>query len=536
MNRQDSLKALKNVGQLDVLIIGGGATGTGAALDAATRGLKVGLVERGDFASGTSSKSTKLIHGGVRYLEQAVKKLDRGQFHLVKEALAERAIMLKLAPHLSRPLSIFTPLYKFWEKPYYRIGLKMYDWLAGKANLAPSRALSRDEAIKQFPLLTDTRLKGGVLYYDGQFDDARMNVTLAMTAAQNGAMVANYLEVTSLIIENERVVGVTVNDLVANETFDIRAKSIINATGPYVDVLRLQADPKTQPMLMVSSGAHIVLAKRFCPGNTGLLIPKTQDGRVLFLLPCMGHTLAGTTDQPAQVVNDPRATEVEVDYILRHLRKYFSAALGKKDVLSSWSGLRPLVSNAHSSSTSRLSRDHVIETGTTGLITIAGGKWTTYRRMAEDVIDTAVKNSELSPVGPSRTRETPLIGAEGYDDQLPTRLAAQFQLPPDIASHLAQAYGGRAASVAALSQSGYSKRLAPQHPYIEAEVVHAMQNEMALTPSDVLYRRTRLAFLDQDAAQKSQQAVSDLMKRLSGGKLFTLHEATPFQEALPVTP
>ena len=341
MNREQHIEALKT-DAFDVLVIGGGATGSGVALDAATRGLKTALVERDDYSAGTSSRSTKLIHGGVRYLEQAVKKVDRSQFNLVRDALKERAVLIKIAPHLAKPLPLVTPLYNIIEVPYYMTGLKMYDWLAGKANLQPSRFVDSKEALERFPMLKKDGLRGGVVYYDGQFDDARMNVAIALTAAEQGAKLANHVTVTALTKTDGRISGASVEDALSGDTWDISAKVVINATGPFTDGIRQLDDPHAAPMLSASSGAHIVLDAKFSPPETGLLIPQTEDGRVLFLLPWLGHTLVGTTDDPAKIESHPRATEEEIEYILRHIRKYFSIPVERGDVKSAWSGLRPL--------------------------------------------------------------------------------------------------------------------------------------------------------------------------------------------------
>ncbi|HKY62427.1 MAG TPA: FAD-dependent oxidoreductase [bacterium] len=480
----------------DLLIVGGGATGAGIALDAATRGLKVALVERDDFASGTSSRSTKLIHGGVRYLEQAVKKLDRGQWNLVRDALHERATVLKLAPHLAHPLPLVTPLYNWFGIPYYRAGLKMYDWLAGKSNLKPSRYLSAKEAKRNFPMLKGKGLRGGVLYYDGQFDDARMNVTIAMTAIDQGATVLNHVEVVSLSKEDGKLVGAKVRDRINGEEFEVKARLIVNATGPFCDHIRRMDDPQVEPMLTASSGIHIVLDKRFSPPGTGLLIPKTEDGRVLFLLPWLGHTLVGTTDNPAKIETNPKPSEDDIQYILRHLEMYFDIPVSRSDVLSAWSGLRPLVSNPKAADTAKLSRDHVIQISGSGLLTITGGKWTTYRKMALDAVDHAIKVGQLKPLGPSRSEVVPLNGAEGYSKDLPERLVRRFALEPEVAEHLAKAYGGRAEAVALLARDGLGQRLAPNHPHIEAEVLYGVRHELGASAVDVLARRTRLAFLD----------------------------------------
>jgi len=298
--RADALARLDG-GRFDLLVIGGGATGAGVALDAATRGLAVAMVERDDFSAGTSSRSTKLIHGGVRYLEKAVKEFDRTQFALVRDALRERAVLIDIAPHLARALPLVTPLYNWFQVPYFMTGLKMYDWLAGKANLHPSRFVDAKEALERFPMLRADGLRGAVVYYDGQFDDARMNVALAMTAVEEGAVVANHAEVTGLLKEEGRVRGARLRDRESGSELDVHAQVVVNATGPFTDQIRRMDDPGTPPMLTASSGIHIVLDERFSPPETGLLIPETEDGRVLFLLPWQGHTLIGTTDNPADI-------------------------------------------------------------------------------------------------------------------------------------------------------------------------------------------------------------------------------------------
>lgn len=515
MLRGDVIRALKDQ-KFHMVVIGGGATGAGIALDAATRGLKVALVERDDFASGTSSRSTKLIHGGVRYLEQAVKRFDKSQYHLVKEALHERATLIKLAPHLSHPIALLTPLYSWFGVPYYRAGLKMYDYLAGKKNLAPSRFVSSKAAKKDFPMLKSRRLKGGVLYYDGQFDDARMNVGIALTARDKGAVILNHTEVKALLKENKRLTGVQVREALSGEEFAVHADIVINATGPFTDRIRRMEDAACKPILRASSGIHIVLDKRFSPPDTGLLIPKTEDGRVLFLLPWLGHTLVGTTDNPAEIQENPRPAEEDIAYILRHLKKYFDVPVTQKDVLSSWSGLRPLVSDPKAADTARLSRDHVIHIGPLGLLTVAGGKWTTYRKMAEDAVTHAVGLGDLPAQGPSLTETTPIHGADGFTVSIGQQLEREYHLDPDVARHLTRSYGSDAVAIARLAQQGsLGRRLAEGHPYLEAEVLYGVREEMALNPVDILARRTRLTFLDADAARKALPRVLSLM----GGEL-----------------
>jgi glycerol-3-phosphate dehydrogenase len=493
----------------DVLVIGGGATGAGAALDAAERGLRVALVERDDLSAGTSSRSTKLIHGGVRYLEKAVKEFDRSQFHLVRDALRERAVLIRNAPHLCHPLPLVTPLYDFWQVPYYLTGLKLYDALAGRSNLAPSRFVDAKEALQRFPMLREEGLRGGVLYHDGQFDDARLNVAIALSALERGAVIVTHAAITGLLHEGSRLRGARVRDAFSGAEIDVSARAVINATGPFVDDVRRMDDPEAPAMLSASSGVHVVLDARFAPPGTGLLIPQTEDGRVLFLLPWQGATLVGTTDRPAAIEAHPRAAEEDVEYILRHVRKYFSQAVERSDVRAAWSGLRPLVSDVKGSDTARLSRDHVVNVAASGLVTIAGGKWTTYRRMAADAVDAAVSVASL-PAGASGTERVVLAGATALDPAGAARLQEQG-FAPDVARHLHLSYGDRAAVVAALAGGGDAARLAPGYPYLEAEVLHAARSEVAATTVDVLLRRTRLGTLDAAAARAAAPRVSALL-------------------------
>ena len=509
MNREEHLEKLKNE-SFDVLVIGGGATGSGTALDAATRGLKVALVERDDFAAGTSSRSTKLIHGGVRYLEQAVKKFDRSQFNLVRDALKERAVLINIAPHLAKPIPLVTPLYNWLEVPYYMTGLKLYDGLAGKANLRASRFVDAKEALERFPMLKAEGLRGGVIYYDGQFDDARMNISIALTAAQQGAVIANHVEVIALHKKGDKLSGASLKDKLTGETWQTSAKVIVNATGPFSDAIRHLDDPDAQPMLSASSGAHIILDSRFSPPETGLLIPETEDGRVLFLLPWLGYTLVGTTDNPAAIEDNPRATEDEIAYILRHVHKYFSIPVSRDDVKAAWSGLRPLVSDPDAADTAKLSRDHVINTSKSGLITIAGGKWTTYRKMALDTVDEVEKVGKFAH-NASLTEHLKLIGAKQFMPQGAGKLQEDYGLELDTASYLHRAYGDQAEKVAELIKRGYSERLAKNHAYVSAEVIYAARHEFARTTIDILARRTRLSFLDTAATRKAIVVVASLL-------------------------
>lgn len=507
--------ALERLGekQFDVLVIGGGATGAGVALDAASRGLSVALLERADFSEGTSSRSTKLLHGGVRYLELAVKRLDRAQFRLVRDALHERHNLLRLAPHLTNTIPLVTPLYKWLELPYYWVGLKAYDLVAGTGyRIGASKALSRSETLERLPGLKADGLRGSVMYYDGQFDDSRMNLAIVRTAEANGAVVLNYAEVTELLEASGRVAGAKFTDHVGGGSHEVRARAVVNATGPFVDEVRKLDDPAAEDSLTASSGTHIVLKGAVLPGGSGMLIPKTDDGRVLFLLPWHGHTLVGTTDNPAVAEADPTAPAEDVAYLLDYLGRYMDRAFTRQDVLSSWVGYRPLVKPRQNLNTAQITRDHHIEVSAKGLVTITGGKWTTYRLMARDALDRAVATAGLNAAGPSRTADLSLVGANGYSPQLAGQLAERFGLDADVAAHLARTYGGEAPEVAALGKElGLLERLHPDHPYLEVEVLEARQKEYAVSADDVLERRLRLAFLERDAAESVRGRVEELL-------------------------
>jgi glycerol-3-phosphate dehydrogenase len=511
MNRQGILDGLKTEEPFDLLIIGGGATGCGIAVDAASRGLKVALVEKNDFAEGTSSKSTKLVHGGVRYLEMAVKKLDRAQYHLVKEALFERGIFLKNAPHLAHRVPLVTPLYHWWEVPYVFAGLVLYDVLAGRLGLGKSSLVGGREAKKRFPMLRGEKLKAGVIYYDGQFHDARMAVTLVLTARKYGAAVANHVEVVSLDRRDGRLCGARARDAIGGEEFTIRARCIVNAAGPFADRIRQMDDPAAQPVLEAASGIHVILSGRFVPPDTGLLIPKTEDGRVLFVLPWQGHALIGTTDTPVEIVEHPRAQEDEIEYVLRHINRYFDLSVGRGDVLAAWSGLRPLVRFDESANTAQQVREHLLVRSPSGLITMAGGKWTSYRRMAEEAVDQAVTSAGLCAAGPCRTLDLKLVGAEHFSPDIFLVLTRDYGLDEDVARHLQNAFGDQAPRVARLAESGFAARLHPDHPYIEAEVVYAARHEFAQRASDALTRRTSLAIVDNAAARAALPRIVELM-------------------------
>lgn len=511
MNRQQALASLKSDSAFDLLVIGGGATGCGIALDAASRGLSVALIEKNDLAEGTSSRSTKLVHGGVRYLEMAVKKLDRAQYNLVKEALHERGIFLKNAPHLADRLPLVTPLYSLAEVPYVYAGLLLYDLLAGKESLGRSYVVSRKEALRRFPMLKRKGLKAGVVYYDGQFNDARMAVTLALTAQRHGAVVANHLEALSLTKTNGKLSGAKVRDALTGEEFTIKAHGIINAAGPFVDRIRHMDDPSAPPILKAAAGIHIVLPGHFVPPGTGMLIPKTEDGRVLFVLPWQGHALIGTTDSPSDIVDHPQAQEEEIEYVLRHVNKYFDISATRADVTSAWCGLRPLVENMETENTAQIVREHLILMSASGLLSIAGGKWTSYRKMAEEAVDEAIRAYGFKKTQPCRSARLPLLGAEKFDRAGDQTLIRSHCLDADVARHLNHAYGDQAGRVADLAKEGLAGRLHPNHPYIEAEVVYAARHELAAHAADVLTRRLPMALVDTSAAKAALPRVIELM-------------------------
>ncbi|GAB0191273.1 glycerol-3-phosphate dehydrogenase, mitochondrial [Grus japonensis] len=521
--REEQILTLQTTSEFDVLVIGGGATGCGCALDAVTRGLKTALLERDDFSSGTSSRSTKLIHGGVRYLQKAIMKLDFEQYKMVKEALEERANLLEIAPHLSAPLPIMLPVYKWWQLPYYWFGIKLYDIVAGSQCLKSSYVLSKSRALELFPMLRKDELVGAIVYYDGQHNDARMNLAIALTAARYGAATANYAEVLRLLKTTdaasgkERVCGVRCRDVLTGQEFDVKAKCVINATGPFTDSVRKMDDQEVPNICQPSAGVHIVMPGYYSPDNMGLLDPATSDGRVIFFLPWEKMTIAGTTDSPTDVTSHPIPTEEDINFILNEVRNYLSVdvEVRRGDVLAAWSGIRPLVTDPNSKDTQSISRNHVVTISDSGLVTIAGGKWTTYRAMAQDTIDAAIQAHDLK-AGSSKTIGLQLQGAEDWSPTLYIRLVQDYGLESEVAQHLASTYGDKAFEVAKIAQvTGkrwpiVGKRLVSEFPYIEAEVVYGVK-EYARTAVDMISRRTRLAFLNVQAAEEALPRIVDIM-------------------------
>lgn len=517
---------------LDILVIGGGATGCGVALDATTRGLRVGLVERDDFSSGTSSRSTKLIHGGVRYLEKAVFSFDYGQLKLVFHALEERKQVIENAPHLCHALPCMTPCFDWFEVVYYWAGLKLYDLVAGPRLLHLSRYYSAQESVGLFPTLTrkgkDRSLKGTVVYYDGQMNDSRLNVGLACTAALAGAAMLNHAEVISFIKDEgtERIIGARIRDNLSGKEFDTYAKVVVNAGGPFCDSIRKLADKDAQIMICPSSGVHIVLPDYYSPEGMGLIVPKTKDGRVVFMLPWLGRTVAGTTDSNTSITMLPEPHEDEIQFILDAICDYLNVKVRRSDVLSAWSGIRPLAMDPKAKNTESISRDHVVCEDYPGFVTITGGKWTTYRSMAEDAVDVAIKSGKLSPTNGSVTKNLQLVGGEGWDPASFTVLAQQYirmkkshggKVVPGVmdtaaAKHLSHAYGTLAQRVATIAQNeNLGKRLAHGYPFLEAEVAYCARNEYCESAIDFIARRSRLAFLDTDAASRALPRIIDIL-------------------------
>ncbi|MFO7812593.1 MAG: FAD-dependent oxidoreductase [Pelovirga sp.] len=513
MKREEILSRLQQQSPYDLIVVGGGASGCGVALDAASRGLKVALVEKNDFAEGTSGRSTKLIHGGVRYLEKAVKKLDRGQYNLVRDGLRERALLLQNARHLSNRLTLVTPIYSWSEVPYIFAGLKLYDLLSGKNHIGHSRLLSRAEALNRFPMLKAKGLKAGVQYHDGQFHDARMNLAIALTAQQQGATIINQMALTGLVKSAGAIKGTTLTDQLTGDTLSLNCTGVINTAGPFVDDIRRLDDPQVTPLLATSSGVHIVLDQRFAPPDSGLMIPETEDGRVLFILPWEGHALIGTTDEPAPLSEHPQPLDTEINYLLRHARSYFDLQIEPSDIKATWSGLRPLVANPTANDTAGLARDHILQTSPSGLVTLAGGKWTTYRKMAQDTVDYAINHFSLDPAKKAcQTAHLPLVGSYDFDLLGGTELAQGFALDEETASYLNRCYGDQADQLLILGRSTDTLRpLVAGHPCLEAEVIYAVRFELAQRVIDILARRTHLAIVDTRAARQATPRILELM-------------------------
>ena len=476
----------------DLIIIGGGATGLGASVDAASRGYATLLLEQSDFAKGTSSRATKLAHGGVRYLAQ-------GNIGLVREALRERGLLLKNAPHLVKNESFIIPNYNWWGGLFYFIGLTIYDILAGKLSFGRAKKLSKEETLRRLPGLNEKGLRGGVLYHDGQFDDSRLAINLAQTAMQQGATLLNYFKVTGLLKNgNNKLSGVTAIENETGKSYQITAKVIINATGVFVDEILKMDSPEKKPMVRPSQGIHLVLDRSFLPAEDALMIPKTQDGRVLFAVPWHAKLLIGTTDTPVDTCSlEPVALDSEVAFILNTAGKYLNKIPTRRDVLSVFAGLRPLAAPQNGSEkTKEISRSHKLIVSESGLITITGGKWTTYRKMGEDTIDKAIVTSGLKNM-PCKTASLPIYGARPN---------------PDRSNHLF-VYGAEMEKVLALYDENpdWKNPVCSKDTYTKGEVIWSVRNEMARTVEDILARRTAMLFLDARLAIEMAPEVARLM-------------------------
>ncbi len=493
MKRENALAAAGGGDNWDFVVVGGGATGLGVAIDAAARGYQTLLLEQSDLGKGTSSRSTKLVHGGVRYLQQ-------GNVALVIEALKERGLLRANAPHLVRNLSFVVPNYEWWEGPFYGTGLKIYDLLAGRHGFGRSRVLSRERTLQLLPTIERKGLNGGVIYYDGQFDDARLCVAMARTAAGQGATIVNYMRVTDLLKEHGQVVGVRVRDEESAPPVEreIRAGVVINATGPWADDLRRMDDPSTPRLVRHSQGVHIVLDRDFLPGESAIMVPRTDDKRVLFAIPWLDRVIVGTTDTPVdRPALEPVALDEEVEFLLEHAGRYLERDPRREDVLSIFVGLRPLVGGDDDDiATASLSRDHILLISDSGLVTITGGKWTTYRKMAEDTVDQSATLAGLD----DRPCVTRTLHLHGYHAR-----AERF-------GELAH-YGSDAPELRDLLRGDrrYGEPLHKSFPIRAGEVVWAARHELARTVDDFLSRRTRALLLDARAAMEVAPTVAALL-------------------------
>jgi glycerol-3-phosphate dehydrogenase len=491
MKREQLVSELESFqGTWDICIIGGGASGLGIAVDAASRGYKTVLLEKFDFAKGTSSRSTKLVHGGVRYLQQ-------GNIKLVMDALRERGIMKQNAPHLVKNQSFIVPNYKWWEGPFYGLGLKVYDWMSGSLGLGASEWLSTEEVLQHAPTLDPEGLRGGVMYHDGQFDDARLALNLAQTAIEHGALVLNYFNVTGFIKSaDNNIAGVVTTNTLDNTSFEIKAKVVVNATGVFSDSIQQMDEPGKMASITPSQGIHIVLDKEFLPGKAAIMIPHTDDGRVLFAVPWHQKIIVGTTDTLVEKISDePVAQEDEITFLLQHASRYLTKDPSAKDIRSIYSGLRPLVKNT-AKKTAEISRDHSIIISDAGLVSIVGGKWTTYRKMAEDTVNTAAIQARL-PYKDCVTSELRIHGSENYNPEM----TANYY------------YGSDIPWIASLEDQtpSFKTKIHERLQYTTGEIVWAVRNELCMTVEDALSRRTRALLLDARAAIEAAPLVAKVM-------------------------
>ena len=511
MNRKLNLEELDKVDEWDVIIIGGGASGLGVAIDSANRGYKTLLLEKNDFAKGTSSRSTKLVHGGVRYLQN-------GDISLVIEALKERGIMRINAPHLVRDLSFVIPSYEWWTSPFYGIGLKVYDMMAGKLGLGPSTILNREETLALIPNVSQEGLNGGVIYNDGQFDDARMAISMALTASQEGACLINYINVNGINKENELVTGVRIEDQISGKKKNIKSKVVINATGVFSDEIIALDQPNAKPMIRPSQGVHLVIEKSFLNGDHAIMVPQTSDGRVLFAVPWNDYVVLGTTDTPInETLEEPIALDSEIEFILKNAGAYMTKKPTRKDVKSVFAGLRPLAaSEKNKESTKEISRHHKIIVSTSGLISVLGGKWTTYRKIAEDTVNTLQAVGGL-PERQCNTKTLPIFGYETHSD---------WNDPMHY-------YGTESKKIIAINAKKALVSLSEKFFITENQIIWAIQEEMAINLEDVLARRTRCLFLDAFETEKIAPKVASIIaKKLGHDNAWIKNELKQFNNLI----
>lgn len=511
MNRKLNLEELDKVDEWDVIIIGGGASGLGVAIDSANRGYKTLLLEKNDFAKGTSSRSTKLVHGGVRYLQN-------GDISLVIEALKERGIMRINAPHLVRDLSFVIPSYEWWTSPFYGIGLKVYDMMAGKLGLGPSTILNREETLALIPNVSQEGLNGGVIYNDGQFDDARMAISMALTASQEGACLINYINVNDINKENELITGVRIEDQISGKKKNIKSKVVINATGVFSDEIIALDQPNAKPMIRPSQGVHLVIEKSFLNGDHAIMVPQTSDGRVLFAVPWNDYVVLGTTDTPInETLEEPIALDSEIEFILKNAGAYMTKKPTRKDVKSVFAGLRPLAaSEKNKESTKEISRHHKIIVSTSGLISVLGGKWTTYRKIAEDTVNTLQAVGGL-PERQCNTKTLPIFGYETHSD---------WNDPMHY-------YGTESKKIIAINAKKALVSLSEKFFITENQIIWAIQEEMAINLEDVLARRTRCLFLDAFETEKIAPKVASIIaKKLGHDNAWIKNELKQFNNLI----
>ena len=510
------VEELKNISgqQFDLCVIGGGATGSACALDAQLRGIRTVLLEAGDFAGATSSAATKIIHGGVRYLEEAIKGADLQEYHVLVRALHERVRMLENAPHLTRKLEFLVPSFHWLDVAYLDIGLKIYDWLAGSAGISPSKFISREETLRRMPQLNRDGLLGSVEYADGQFDDARYNLALVHTFTRAGGQALNHCRVTDFHRDSAGCLsGVVAVDQICDAKFNVTSRSIVNATGPASDLVRQMASPSVPERMRLSKGSHILFPLDLFPTDDAMLVPKTEAGSVLFAVPWGGRLLVGTTEREVAPGDDLYVTEEEITYMLRQLNKYLAKPLQLSDVVAGFAGARPLVSAGESGSTEKIARDDVIEVDpNSGLISIMGGKWTTHRAMAEDTIN-AVQKALGVAVSESPTRAHVLHGGDGFTSDLWEKLVRIYPVSKETAQHLAARFGTAARDVLELTRTNpdLAQALIPGSAQIQAEVVYGVREELAANIEDLISRRIGLQYYSWRDAIKAAPVVGSLM-------------------------